>query len=57
MFNSFFAACRRLHGARRAVTAIEYVLIASLIAMVIIFGVTKIGRNLPATFNSVSSEL
>jgi len=42
---------------RRAVTAIEYALIAALIAVVIIGAVTTLGTNVSATFNSVSSEL
>jgi pilus assembly protein Flp/PilA len=42
---------------RRAVTAIEYALIAALIAVVIIGAVTTLGANVSATFNSVSSEL
>jgi pilus assembly protein Flp/PilA len=42
---------------RRAVTAIEYALIAALIAVVIIGGVSAIGTRASATFNSVASEL
>ena len=42
---------------RRAVTAIEYALIAALIAVVIIGGVTALGSNAQATFNTVASEL
>lgn len=41
----------------RAVTAIEYALIAALIAVVIIGAVTALGTNVSNTFNSVSSEL
>jgi pilus assembly protein Flp/PilA len=50
-------ACRRFGLDRRAVTAIEYVIIASLIALVIVGGVTAVGKNLPEAFNKVSSEL
>jgi pilus assembly protein Flp/PilA len=42
---------------RRAVTAIEYALIASLVAVIIVGAVTQIGSHLTPTFNSVSSEL
>lgn len=42
---------------RRAVTAIEYALIAALIAVVIIGAVTTLGTNVTSTFNKVSSEL
>jgi pilus assembly protein Flp/PilA len=42
---------------KRAVTAIEYALIAALIAVVIIGAVSTLGKNISSTFNSVSSEL
>jgi pilus assembly protein Flp/PilA len=42
---------------RRAVTAIEYALIAALIAVVIIGAVTTLGRNVSSTFNTVANEL
>ena len=38
-------------------TAIEYALIASLIAVVIIGGVTAVGTGLSSTFNTVSGKL
>ncbi|MEO8300578.1 MAG: Flp family type IVb pilin [Rhizomicrobium sp.] len=38
-------------------TAIEYGLIAALIAVVIITGVTAVGTNLSATFESLSTSL
>jgi pilus assembly protein Flp/PilA len=41
----------------RAVTAIEYALIAALIAVVIIAAVTTLGTNVSSTFNTVASEL
>jgi pilus assembly protein Flp/PilA len=49
--------CLALRGDRRAVTAIEYALIAALIAVVIIGAVTTLGANATATFNTVASEL
>jgi pilus assembly protein Flp/PilA len=39
------------------VTAVEYGLIAALIAVVIIAAVTLLGTNLDATFNTVASAL
>jgi pilus assembly protein Flp/PilA len=42
---------------KRAVTAIEYALIAALIAVVIITAVTKLGTNISTTFNTVASDL
>lgn len=42
---------------RRAVTAIEYALIAALIAVVIIGAVTVLGTSVSNTFNKVASEL
>jgi pilus assembly protein Flp/PilA len=42
---------------RRAVTAIEYALIAALIAVVIIGGVAKIGTRASTTFNTIATEL
>ena len=38
-------------------TAIEYALIASLIAIVIIGAITAVGTSLNSTFNEVSSNL
>lgn len=42
---------------KRAVTAIEYALIAALIAVVIIGAVTTLGGGVKNTFNTVGSEL
>jgi len=42
---------------KRAVTAIEYGLIAALVAVVIISAVSTLGTNLTKTFNAVASEL
>ncbi len=42
---------------RRAVTAIEYALIAALIAVVIIGAVSLLGTQISTTFNTVSNEL
>ncbi len=42
---------------RSAVTAIEYGLIAALIAVVIIVAVTAVGTKLSTTFTNVSTDL
>lgn len=42
---------------KRAVTAIEYGLIAALIAVVIIAAVSQLGTHISSTFNTVASEL
>jgi len=42
---------------KRAVTAIEYALIAALIAVVIIGAVTSLGSGVSKTFSTVAGEL
>jgi pilus assembly protein Flp/PilA len=42
---------------KRAVTTIEYGLIAALIAVVIIMALTNLGRGVSTTFSKVASEL
>lgn len=51
------ASLQKFNLDRRAVTAIEYALIAALIAVVIITAVTTLGKNVSSTFNTVASEL
>ncbi len=46
-----------LKSDNRAVTAIEYALIAALIAVVIIGAVTTLGSGVSSTFVSVGNEL
>jgi pilus assembly protein Flp/PilA len=46
-----------LRADKRAVTAIEYALIAALIAVVIVGAATTLGTQVSSTFNNVSSEL
>jgi pilus assembly protein Flp/PilA len=53
MYAKILAFARNDRGA----TAIEYGLIAALIAVVIITGVTAVGTNLSATFTTVSASL
>lgn len=52
---SLWDEMRRFRRDRQAVTAIEYVLIASLAAMVIIDGVTNIGGNLARIFSAIAA--
>jgi pilus assembly protein Flp/PilA len=47
----------RFCGPQSGATAIEYGLIAALIAVVIIAAVTLVGTNLSAVFNSIASKL
>lgn len=49
------ALCLRLD--RRAVTAIEYSLIAAFIATVIVSSVASVGSKLPVIFNKVATAL
>lgn len=48
---------KRLHQDESGVTAIEYGLIAALIAVVIIVAVTLIGTELNSVFNVIQSSL
>ena len=57
MFTDFLRMALRFKTDDRAVTAIEYALIAALIAVVIIAAVTALGTGVSNTFNSVASEL
>jgi pilus assembly protein Flp/PilA len=52
----YFMICKFLKNEDGA-TAIEYGLIAALIAVVIITGVTAVGSNLSTTFTSLSTNL
>jgi pilus assembly protein Flp/PilA len=47
----------RIRGDQRGVTAMEYGLIASLVAVVLISALTKLGTSLSATFANVSAHL
>jgi pilus assembly protein Flp/PilA len=57
MFAQIRYALLALSADRRAVTAIEYALIAALIAVVIIGAATQLGTHIQTTFNKVASEL
>ena len=55
--NDLILAVQRFWKEEQGVTAIEYGLIASLIAVVIITAVSLIGTNLSAVFNYVAGKL
>jgi pilus assembly protein Flp/PilA len=48
---------RRLIDAREGVTALEYGLIAALVAVVIITAVALLGTNLSTTFNKIATTI
>jgi len=52
-----YPSLKRLIADESAATAIEYALIASLIAVAIIASVTLLGTQLQNTFNEVASNL
>ena len=54
---NYLRVLARLKADESAVTAIEYALIAALIAVVIIGAVTTLGGGVSNTFSNVSSEL
>ncbi len=53
----FFLATRRFMRDERGVTAIEYGLIASLIALAIIVGAGNLGTALDTLFTNIAAEL
>ncbi len=57
MLNRLMILVPSLKLDKRAVTAIEYALIAALIAVVIIAALNLLGSSISSTFNKVSSEL
>jgi len=57
MINPLFYLMLRLRNDRRGVTALEYGLIASLIAVVIITAVTSIGTELAARFTTIATAI
>ena len=49
---------RTLRHSRRAVTSIEYIIMASLIALVIVGSLTLVGQSMPTkALNTISDEL
>lgn len=55
--NMILTAYTRFMSDRRAVTALEYGMIAALIAAVIVGAVTTIGTKLGTTFSNISTSL
>lgn len=55
--DKFVTAFRGFWSDEEGVTAIEYGLIAALIAVVIIVAVTAVGTNLESIFNYISGQL
>lgn len=55
--NAFVKGLKRFHQDEEGVTAIEYGLIAALIAVVIILAVTAVGENLQVIFNTIAGAL
>lgn len=54
---NYVTSLMNLKADRRAVTALEYGLIAALIAVAIIGGVTALGGKLNTLFSNISSSL
>ncbi|MDE2354139.1 MAG: Flp family type IVb pilin [Betaproteobacteria bacterium] len=54
---TFAAVIRRFLSRDEGVTAIEYGLIAALIGLAIIGGITTLGVNLETKFNSIASSV
>ncbi len=57
MIRTLFARLCVLRSDRRAVTALEYGLIASMVSIVIISAITNEGRNLSTVFNKIATSL
>ncbi len=57
MLTQYIRTALSLKMDKRAVTAIEYALIAALIAVVIITAVTTIGSNVNSTFTKVGNAI
>jgi pilus assembly protein Flp/PilA len=57
ILSTFASKIVSLRNDRRAVTALEYGLIASLIAVAIITSVTLVGTNMAAEFTSIAGKL
>jgi len=57
MMNTLSYLMLRLQNDRRGVTALEYGLIASLVAIVLIAGATTLGANLNTTFAAIAAKI
>lgn len=56
IYRTWFRGLLKLPDDKRGVTALEYGLIAALIAVVIITAVTSLGTNLASTFTTIASK-
>lgn len=54
---NLYLGIQRFINDEAGVTAIEYALIASLIAVVIIVGATSVGTNINKTFTDIAAKL
>jgi pilus assembly protein Flp/PilA len=57
MFAQAIALLHRLRTDRSAVTALEYGLISSLIAVVILSSVSSLGSHLSTTFSTIATHM
>ena len=57
MFAYVFALLERVKAEKKGVTALEYGLLAGLIAVVIIGGATVLGKNVNSLFSSVATTM
>ena len=57
MTNLILSTARRLRADPKGVTALEYGLIASLIAVFLILSLTALGSGIAATFGSITAKL
>ena len=57
MVAKLLAGIRRFRSDESGATAIEYGLIAALIAVVIIFGVSQLGTKINAVFSLIASKM
>lgn len=57
MFATLLVLLQNVKNDRRGVTAMEYGLIASLVAVVLIAALTTLGTKLSGVFSSVSAQL
>jgi pilus assembly protein Flp/PilA len=55
--NGMFSTLRAILGEKRGVTALEYALIAALVAVVIIGGVSLLGTNVSKVFSTVANTI
>jgi len=57
MMSGIMNSLAKLKSDTRAVTAMEYGMIAALIAIVIVAAVTTVGTNLTAVFSSIGNSI